>query len=122
MANFAQLDDDGLVLNVVVVDDEVVIREADGIAYLARLTGHATWRQSYPSGGPRKNEAEPGGSYRFDLDAFVLPRPFGSWLLDEETCKWLPPTPPPKDGDGYAWDELSLSWIALPPPPTETAM
>jgi len=59
----------------------------------------------------RKNFAGIGFSYNGRLDAFVPPKPYDSWLLNEDTCLWEPPMPRPDDGQEYTWDEQTLSWI-----------
>jgi hypothetical protein len=59
----------------------------------------------------RKNYAGIGYTYDRELDAFIPPKPFASWILDEETCLWNAPTPYPDDGKDYRWNEDTLSWI-----------
>jgi hypothetical protein len=62
----------------------------------------------------RKNFAGIGYSYSFDLDAFIPPQPFPSWLLNIQTCLWEAPVPYPNDGEKYYWDEATLSWVLEP--------
>lgn len=59
----------------------------------------------------RKNYAGIGYSYNTDLDAFIPPKPYASWLLDEETCLWYPPIPKPSNEVGYLWDEEAKNWV-----------
>jgi hypothetical protein len=61
----------------------------------------------------RKNYAGIGFTYDPVRDAFIPPQPFASWLLDEQTCQWNPPTTYPDDGNMYAWDEPTTSWVAI---------
>jgi hypothetical protein len=61
----------------------------------------------------RKNYAGIGYSYDATRDAFIPPKPFNSWLLDEQTCQWNAPTPMPTDGKLYNWDESTVSWKEL---------
>jgi hypothetical protein len=58
----------------------------------------------------RKNYAGIGYSYDAQRDAFIPPKPFNSWLLDEQTCQWIAPTERPADGKMYEWDESTVSW------------
>ena len=61
----------------------------------------------------RKNYAGVGYSYDRMRDAFIPPKPYPSWTLDEQTCWWVPPVPMPQDGKRYMWDEPSLSWVEV---------
>lgn len=62
----------------------------------------------------RKNYAGIGFTYDQTKDAFIPPKPFASWLLNEETCLWSPPVPHPNDGNVYTWDEPTTSWVLYP--------
>jgi hypothetical protein len=62
----------------------------------------------------RKNFAGIGYIYDENLDAFIPPRPYFSWVLNENTCQWQPPIPMPDDNKPYIWVDKTLSWIALP--------
>lgn len=68
-----------------------------------------------PDGGDalRKNFAGIGFSYDAARDAFIPPRPYPSWVLDEETCLWAAPAPYPQDGKPYAWDEAAGAWVGV---------
>jgi hypothetical protein len=118
MAHFAEIDNEGVVLRVLVVPDA---EEARGQEFLSNDLGlGGTWlKTSYNTiggghllgGAPfRKNYAGIGYKYDADRDAFLPPKPFASWTLDEETCNWNPPTPYPSDEKPHEWDEATLSW------------
>ena len=69
-----------------------------------------------PDGAPalRKNYAGIGYSYDAQRDAFIPPKPFDSWVLNEDTCNWEPPVAMPTDGQRYTWDEATTSWVVVP--------
>jgi hypothetical protein len=126
MAHFAQIDESGIVLQVLVIPDDQQHRGHDYLANDLNLGG--TWLQtSYnTSGGVHRNGGTPlrknyaGIGYRYDStrDAFIPPQPFPSWTLNETTCYWDPPVPyPAPDGNAqnYHWDEATLSWKAVLP-------
>lgn len=62
----------------------------------------------------RKNYAGVGFAYDSDRDGFIPPKPFESWVLNDESCLWEPPLPYPSDGKEYSWDEVSVSWVEIP--------
>ena len=64
----------------------------------------------------RKNYAGIGYTYNKELDAFIPPKPYASWVLDEETCWWNAPVARPDDGKDYAWNETTLSWVEIETP------
>ena len=64
----------------------------------------------------RKNYAGIGYSYDLTLDAFIPPKPYPSWVLDEQTCLWNAPVPMPTEGGPYIWDETTQSWVAVQAP------
>jgi len=115
MAHFAELDSNNVVLRVIVVgntdtaDANGVEKEHIGAAFCERLFG-GNWKQTSYNGNKRKNYAGLGYTYDTQRDAFIPPRPFASWVLDEQTCQWQAPTPMPTDGKRYSWDEATLSW------------
>lgn len=123
MAHFAEIDSDrnNLVLRVVVVankdtaDAQGVEKEHIGAAYLERLLG-GTWMQTSYNGNIRKHYA--GIGYTFDVgrDAFIPPKPYPSWVLDEASCNWKAPIPMPDDGKRYSWDEATQSWVEISNP------
>jgi len=118
MAHFAKLDENNVVTQVIVVgnqdtsDASGVEKEYIGAAFLEKLFG-GTWKQTSYNGTIRKNYAGIGYTYNADIDAFVSPKPFASWVLNEETAQWEAPTPMPEDGKMYSWDEATVSWVAV---------
>jgi hypothetical protein len=117
MAHFAQLEGD-TVINVIVVDNGILLNgegvevEQLGADFCADLLGndYAFVQTSY-SGSFRKRYAIVGGTYNRELDAFIPPRPYRSWVLNTESCLWEPPVPYPNDERVYIWDELAVSWV-----------
>ncbi len=118
MAHFAQLNEENLVTQVIVVanqdttDDTGTENEAVGAAFCANLLG-GTWKQTSYNANIRKNYAGIGYKYDATLDAFIPPQPFESWTLNEETAQWEAPTPYPDDGKRYSWDEATTSWVEI---------
>jgi hypothetical protein len=115
MAHFAKLNEDNTVIAVHSVNNEVITidgieSEQVGIDFLSGLHGHSLWKQTFYSGSSRKNYAGIGFFYNQELNAFIPPKPYNSWILNEETCIWEAPTPMPEDENIYIWDEESLSW------------
>lgn len=123
MSHFAKLDE-----NNVVVFVTVGRQEDDGLeAELTARTGDVYKQTSYNTRGGvhytdgvpsedqtkalRKNYAGIGFTYDEERDAFIAPKPFESWVLDEDTCLWVAPIPYPADGENYEWDEESGTWI-----------
>ena len=80
----------------------------EGEAFFNALGG--TWVKTSYNGNIRKNYAGIGYSYDADRDAFIGPRPYNSWLLDEDTCQWQAPVPHPTDRLMYGWDEELTDW------------
>lgn len=109
MANAAEIDQDGIVLRVLVVNDKEEHRIQDHLALDLGLGG--TWVQTSYNASIRKNYAGPGFKYDAERDAFIPPKPFQSWILNEDTCNWESPVQYPSDGKLYAWDEDTTSWI-----------
>lgn len=118
MAHFAQINEDGQVLQVIVVNNNELLdengqdSEAKGVEFCASLFG-GTWLQTSYNGNIRKNYAGEGYTYDNARDAFIAPQPFVSWVLDESTCKWEAPVAMPSDGKIYRWDEPTISWIEV---------
>ena len=116
MAHFARVNEDWIVEQVIVVNNEELIdngveSEAKGIAFCQSLFPGTTWVQTSYNGRIRKNYAGIGYTYDQSRDAFIPPKPYPSWLLDETTCQWRPPVTMP-DGDGlYRWDEAAGEWV-----------
>lgn len=114
MAHYAFLDENNIVTQVIVGRDEweVVGKIKDWEAYYGAINGVVCKRTSY-NGNIRKNFAGIGFTYDEDRDAFIPPKPYESWVLDEETCRWEAPTPYPDDGVMYQWDEETTDWVAV---------
>lgn len=111
MAHFAEINQDNIVTQVLVVPDEQEHRGHDYLAVDLGLGG--TWIQTSYNSRIRKNYAGIGYTYDAERDAFIPPKPFDSWLLDEETCTWKAPKPYPQDGVIYAWNEETQDWEAI---------
>jgi hypothetical protein len=121
LAHFVALDANNVVTQVIVVankdtaDANGVEKEYIGAAFCEKLFG-GTWKQTSYNGTIRKNYAGIGYTYDADIDAFVPPKPFASWTLNNETAQWEAPVPMPEDaGTGeppkmYSWDEATTSW------------
>ena len=126
MASFAKIGLNNKVIEVISVNNEVlkdsngVEQEVNGIDFLTKLTGYPVWKQtSYNTHGGvhnnngvplRKNHAGIGMIYDEDRDAFISKKPFNSWILNENTCRWESPVDRPQDNNKYYWNEQSLSW------------
>lgn len=120
MAHFAQLDDDNVVLQVIVVNNNDCLdengseSEAVGVAFCKSILGETTrWKQTSYNGNMRFNYAGIGYQYDPIRNAFIPPKPYASWLLDEATCRWTAPVPYPQDGKIYTWDEATTSWVEV---------
>jgi hypothetical protein len=109
MAHFAQLDDNNVVLQVIVVADE---HEANGEQWCHDFAG-GRWKQTSRTARIRKNYAGIGYTYDEQRDAFIPPKPFPSWTLVEETCRWQAPIPQPDDGYKHKWLEALGRWIPV---------
>lgn len=111
MAHYAFLDENNIVTQVIVGrnETEVVDGISDWEAYYAEFMGQPCKRTSY-NGNIRKNYAGIGFKYDAERDAFIPPKPFDSWVLNEDTCNWDAPTPYPTDGGFYRWVEADLNW------------
>ena len=122
MAHFAELDENNVVTRVIVVgnkdtsDANGVEKEYIGKAFCERLYG-GNWVQTSYNGNIRKNYAGIGFTYNSDIDAFVPPKPYASWVLNNDTAQWEAPTPMPDDGQMYSWDEDTTSWELIPAEP-----
>ena len=117
MAHFCKLGVGNIVEQVVVVNNEVITdndgneQEQLGIDFLNNLYGtRDVWKQTSYNGNFRKNYAGKGYTYDQERDAFIPPKPFNSWTLNEETCLWEAPTAYPDDGKFYNWNEENQTW------------
>ena len=122
MAHFAKLGTGNIVTAVHVVSNDVATTEQAGVDFLNDLyKTRDVWKQtSYNTKGGvhllgetpfRKNYASIGYTYNQTKDAFIPPKPFDSWILNEDTCLWEAPVAYPSDGKEYEWDESSTSWV-----------
>ena len=121
MANFAKLGVGNIVERVEVVSNDIATTEQAGVEFLQNLYKDRTvWKQTsyntdsnnHKLGGTpfRKNFAGIGYQYDEGRDAFIAPKPFDSWELNEETCIWEPPVVYPSDGSEYSWNEETKNW------------
>ena len=114
MAHFAKLGIGNIVLTVEVVANDIATTEQAGIDFLNNLYNtRDVWKQTSYNNNIRKNFAGIGYSYKQDLDAFIAPRPFASWVLNEDTCQWEAPIAYPTDGNSYRWNEDTTSWVEM---------
>ncbi len=114
MSHFAKVEN-GIVTQVIVAEEEFINSGFVGDPRSWVQTSYNTKGGQHPEGRPlRKNYAGIGYTYDSTRDAFIPPKPFESWTLNEDTCLWDAPTPMPDDGKLYTWDEETLSWKELP--------
>ena len=120
MAHYAFLDENNVVTEVIVGKDE----GEDGVDWEAhygafrgqtcKRTSYNTYGNQHPKGNPfRGNYAGIGYTYDSERDAFIPPKPYNSWVLNEETCLWEAPVSMPDDGQSYDWNEELVSWVKL---------
>ena len=120
MGHYAKIDENNVVTQVVVVDNKDMAdafgieKEHIGAAHLEKILG-GVWKQTSYNGNIRKNYAGIGYNYHAELDAFIPPQPFPSWLLNEASFSWEAPIAMPSDGKNYKWDEETKSWIVVNP-------
>jgi len=118
MAHYALLNYKNIVTRVVTGIDEDSVDQNLEIVYqqkfgqLCKRTSYNTMGGVHREGGTpfRKNFASVGDTYDETRDAFIPPKPYDSWTLNESTCLWDPPTPMPLDGQEYVWNEGTTSW------------
>ena len=120
MSHFAEINNDGIVQNVIVAEQDFINSGAVGdssnwiqTSYNTRGGVHYAPNSHEPDSGIalRKNYAGIGYTYDKIKDAFIAPQPYPSWLLDDETCQWNAPVPMPDDGKRYIWDESITNWV-----------
>ena len=114
MSHFAKVVD-GIVTQVIVAEPEFFQTFVDSSPGEWIQTSYNTHGGQHSNGGTplRKNYAGIGYSYDRTKDAFIPPKPYPSWILNEETCLWGAPTPMPTDDKTYIWDETTTSWKEL---------
>jgi hypothetical protein len=124
MAHFAEIDENNIVIRVLVVSEdkenigEKFLSEDLGLGGTWKKTSYNTHNGNHLLGGTpfRKNYAGVGYSYDESRDAFIPPKKFESWILDEESCNWIPPFEAPvEEGKIFVWDEDTTSWIETVP-------
>ena len=106
MSHFAEIDNNNIVTRVLVGNNDFPNEGYDW--FVENLGG--TWIKTSYNATIRKNFAGIGYTYDEDRDAFIPPKPYDSWILDEDTCQWQAPTPYPNDGKIYQWDEPNTTW------------
>lgn len=118
MAHYAFLDENNMVTEVIVGKDEGE-DDVDWEQHYGQFRGQMCRRTSYNTQGGthllggtpfRKNYAGIGYTYDAERDAFIPPRPYASWIMDDNTCDWQPPVAYPTDGQPYVWDETTQTW------------
>lgn len=110
MAHYAFLDENSMVTEVITgVDETELIDGKDPETWYGEFRNQVCKRTSY-NGNIRKNYAGIGFTYDESKDAFIPPKPFNSWVLNEDTCMWDPPIGYPEDNNVYSWNEDTLSW------------
>jgi hypothetical protein len=130
MAHFAKLDENNVVVFVTVgrqeddgLEEELIARTGDvyrqtsyntfgGVHYTTNENGERVPSEDQTK-AYRKNYAGIGFTYDEERDAFIPPKPFDSWELNEDTCLWEPPIPMPEDGGSYVWDETEGDWTEI---------
>ena len=121
MAHYAFLDENNIVTEVIVGNDE----GEDGVDWEAhygafrnqpcKRTSYNTYGGVHSGGGTpyRKNYAGIGSTFDAERDAFIPPKPYNSWVLNEDSCLWNAPVAMPEDGNRYQWDEETQSWVEI---------
>ena len=121
MAHFAKLGVGNIVERVAVVSNDIATTEQAGVDFLNNLYNtRDVWKQtSYNTQGGvhklggtplRKNYANKGYTYDQERDAFIPPKPYPSWTLNESTCRWDSPVAYPNDENNYRWNEETQQW------------
>lgn len=122
MAHYAFIDENNIVTQVIVGrnENEIVDGISDWETYYGDLLGLVCKQTSYNTVGGvhlnggtplRKNYAGIGMIYDKERDAFYIPQPFPSWILNEDSCHWEPPVAYPTDGEFYEWNETNIAWV-----------
>jgi len=124
MAHFAKLGVGNIVQQVIVISNDIATTEQAGVNFINQLYNtRDTWKQTsyntqagqHTLGGTpfRKNYARIGYTYDEGRDAFIAPKPFNSWVLDEDKAQWKAPVDMPSDDKMYKWNETTTSWIEI---------
>ena len=111
MSHFAKVEN-GIVTQVIVAGQDVIDSGLFGTGWVQ--TSYNTSGGQHPEGRPlRKNYAGIGYTYDAGRDAFIPPKPYASWTVNETSCIWEAPTPYPQDDKRYTWDEPTTSWVEI---------
>ena len=122
MAHFAKINSENIVTEVIVINNDVILdsngneQESLGVDFCKQLYGDGTYKQTSYNSNLRKNMATVGSTYDASKDAFIRPKRYSSWVLDESTCRWKPPVDHPTDSEAvggnvlYQWDESITNW------------
>jgi hypothetical protein len=117
MAYFAKLNSENIVEQVISINNAVITdangveQEQLGIDFINQLYNtNDTWKQTSYNNNIRKNYAGIGYQYDQQRDAFIAPKPYNSWILNESTCNWDAPVARPDDNNMYKWNEEILNW------------
>jgi len=117
MAYFAKLGTGNIVEQVISINNSVITdsngieQEKLGVDFINKLYNtRDVWKQTSYNNNIRKNYAGIGYQYDQQRDAFIPPKPFNSWILNEDTCLWESPIPYPQDNNEYKWNEQNQSW------------
>ena len=122
MAHFAKINSENIVTEVIVINNDVILdsngqeHESLGVDFCKQLYGDGTYKQTSYNSNFRKNMATVGSTYDASKDAFIRPKRYSSWVLDESTCRWKPPVDHPTDSEAvggnvlYQWDESITNW------------
>lgn len=115
MSHFAEIDENGIVKRVIVAEQNFIDSGVVGDPKNWLQTSYNTTGGAHASGGIslRKNYAGVGYAYDKGRDAFIPPKPYASWILDEESCQWKAPIAMPNDEKIYVWNEILLNWKSI---------
>ena len=111
MAHFAKLGVGNIVEQVIVVSNDIATTEQAGSDFINKLYNtRDVWKQTSYNNNIRKNFAGIGYQYDQQRDAFIPPKPYNSWILNEDNCRWEAPVAKPNDTSEYKWNENTLTW------------
>jgi len=114
MGYFAKINKRNNVTEVIVADQEHIDKiKVVSEAVEAQEAVYDTWIETKMDGSVRKNYAGVGYHYDEAKDAFIPPKPFNSWVLNDDTCQWEAPVDYPSDGKDYRWDENTTNWVEV---------
>ena len=121
MAHFAKLGTGNIIEQVMAVSNDIATTEQAGVDFINKLYNtRDVWKQTSYNNNIRKNFAGVGYSYDQTRDAFIAPKPYASWILNEDTCLWEAPVAMPEDDNMYTWNESTLTWDLVEEPNSDT--